>query len=105
MSERNLYQQIIDYLTLRGCYVWRNSTGARGRYRFGKKGAADILGVDPRGRAIAIECKLKDGRLSQEQIEFLSEHRRRGGLSIVACDLDDVISATAEMQSLKRRNP
>lgn len=91
MRERELYQQIIEYLTLRGCYVWRNSTGGRGRYRFGKKGAADILGVASWGQAIAIECKSEKGKLSQEQIEFLDELRNRGAIVIVARYLENVI--------------
>lgn len=101
MSERELYQQIIDYLTLRGCYVWRNSTGGRGRYRFGKKGAADILGVTPWGQAIAIECKSDKGKLSQEQIEFLDELRKRGAIVIIAKYLWDVITEYDE--AIKRR--
>ena len=93
MSERDLYQQIIEYLSLRGCYVWRNSTGARGKYRFGKKGGADILGVTPRGRAIAVECKSDTGELSLDQEVFLVEFKERGAITIVARSLDDVITA------------
>jgi 4-aminobutyrate aminotransferase-like enzyme len=99
MSERDIYQPIIDYLTIQGCFVWRNSTGARGRYRFGKKGAPDIIGVTSKGRAIGVECKSKGKELSEDQKTFIEELRKRGAIVIIAYSLDDVIIKFEEVKN------
>jgi hypothetical protein len=91
MSEKHLYQQIIHYLNLCGCYAYRASTGCRGNYRFGKKGQCDITGCTATGRRIEIEVKTEVGVLSDEQILFMAEMKKRGAIVILARSLDDVI--------------
>jgi hypothetical protein len=95
-SEQQLVNQIIAYLKINGHYVWRQNTGAmttqQGRFvRFGYKGISDILGVSKEGKMIAIECKIKNNKPTQFQTEFLSEVKDRGGISILAYSLDDVM--------------
>lgn len=60
--------------------------------RFGKVGSADIIGLSPQGRFIAVECKDKS-KATEKQIEFLEEVRKRGGIAILAHSIDDVIGA------------
>ena len=73
----------------RGFFAWNNPTGtvriAPDRWvHFGKKGSADILGVLPDGRFLAVECKSPTGRLTPEQSAFLERIRGLGGVAIVA---------------------
>ncbi len=67
---------------------------ARGAYRTNSgvgacNGVADILGVLPNGRFFAIEVKGKGDKLSDEQVEFISNIIKNGGLAFVAHSLQD----------------
>jgi hypothetical protein len=68
----------LRYLEKRGILAWNNPSGAvriaPDRWlHFGKKGSADILGLLPGGRFLAVECKAAHGRLSPEQRQFLED--------------------------------
>jgi hypothetical protein len=94
-AEGAVVKACLDYLKLRGAYVWRNNTGALRDKKnrpvfFGKTGSSDILGVLPGGRFIAVECKAPKGRLSDRQIAFLNEIERMGGVAVVAKSVDDI---------------
>jgi hypothetical protein len=85
----------LDYLKLRGAYVWRNNTGAlRDKTNrpvfFGKVGSSDIVGLLPGGRFIAVECKAPGGRPSGRQLQFLNEIERMGGLAVIARSVEDL---------------
>lgn len=86
----------MQYLSMRGHYIWRNNSGGfkvDTRYiRAGKTGSSDIIGIAKDGRFIAIECKDIKGCTTPAQEEFLNEIRVRGGYSVVAKSLDDVIN-------------
>jgi hypothetical protein len=95
----------LDYLAARGIMAWRNNSGAvkltrrdgkEGFVRFGKKGSADIIGVLPGGRFIAVECKTEKGRLSGEQTVFLENVKKAGGVAFVARSAYDVEKALKE---------
>jgi hypothetical protein len=65
--------------------VWRNSTGFAERdgrpLRFGLcPGSSDLIGIAD-GLFLAVECKLRSGRLSAEQIRFLQLVYDRGGIA------------------------
>lgn len=94
---------VISYLTLRGAYVWRNSTGALkkddGRLlRFGKVGAADVLGCLGDGRLIACEIKVGRDRLSDAQRDFKEQVQARGGIYVICRENDwqDVLGAVLD---------
>ncbi len=96
-SEHSIQITIQNYLTLRGIYCWRNNSGAlidkRGiPVRFGKVGSADILGIHPTGRFLAIEVKRPSGRYkpTPAQLEFLEAIHRYGGLCGIATSIEDV---------------
>ena len=89
---------IRDYLAIRHIDAWRINTmgvwdAKRKAYRTnaGTNGVADILGVLPGGRFLAIECKAGRGKLSPAQVEFQRSVIRAGGLHIVAYRVEDVI--------------
>jgi hypothetical protein len=103
--EGRIVQAILDYLWVKNIYAWQNRTGATkihrqgytdGFIRFGKPGSADILGVTPDGRFLAIECKTATGRVTPMQAEFLEDIRRSNGVAFVARSVEDVIAKLEE---------
>jgi hypothetical protein len=77
----------LRYLARQGITAWNNPSGAvqvrPGQWlHFGKKGSADILGILPGGRFLAVETKAPDGRLTTEQKQFLENIRGTGGLAL-----------------------
>jgi len=89
--EGAVLKTILDYLALRGVYHWRSNTGRRGGVSYGKVGSADILGILPNGRFLAIEVKRPGGVASFEQLEFLANIAKNGGVAFVADNLQTVI--------------
>lgn len=109
MTEKELEKQIIEALNLKGIFCWKNqSTGiydpTRKVFRKNKSqlnGVSDILGILPNGRFLAIEVKrpaLKPRKkeslekmATPEQLKFIDNINRRGGLAFVADNLDIVL--------------
>lgn len=100
-NETALVRAVLDYLEIRGIWAWRQNSGAfEGEYkgkkrfmRFGIKGMSDILGVMPDGRFLAIECKVKPNKPTPDQLEFLGNVKRRGGVACLCWNIDDVMDA------------
>lgn len=103
MTETQLVRLCVSYLLVKGHYCWRNNTGAtrasytdkdgrtKQRYwRAGIRGSSDILGVSKDGRFIAIECKVGKNKTTPHQELFLQEIKSRGGIALVAYDVDDL---------------
>jgi hypothetical protein len=95
VSEGETLAACIEYLAVRQIFAWRNNSGAiqvrPGQFmRFGIKGSADIIGVLPDGRFLAVEVKSAKGQLSDEQKRFLETIAANGGLAIVARSIDDI---------------
>lgn len=76
VPESQVVQDVINYLSIRGCLAWRNNTGG-GRFQnkgsntvryvqFSAPGAADVFAVY-RGYFLAFECKTELGTVSEEQ--------------------------------------
>ena len=96
--EGAVVRSCLDYLAIKQIVAWRNNTVGtfdpatkRMRRNPGRNGVADILGILPGGRFLAIECKAGKGRLSPDQVEFQRDIIRQGGLHIVAYRVEDVI--------------
>lgn len=69
------------------CRVWRNSVGSdtftHVRYGLGV-GSADLVGLTvPMGQFLACEIKTPVGRLSDEQVAWLTTARNLGGIAVV----------------------
>lgn len=103
MNETQLVRLCINYLLVKGHYVWRNNTGVtRSQYtnksgqtsdrvwRAGIRGSSDILGLSKDGRFIAVECKIKPNKTTSIQDAFLDEITLHHGYAIVAYDVDDL---------------
>lgn len=95
LSEKNIQDQIRDYLDRRGIYNRRCNVGASRMnggiwVRFGKKGDPDLFAIF-RGMHIAIEVKRPGGEQSDEQKSAMGQIRNAGAIYILAESLDDVL--------------
>lgn len=101
MNETAIVTRILDYLTLRGYFVYRNNTGAtkykdeRGRVRFvryGYVGSSDILGMTRDGKYLAIEVKTPEraNNVSPAQAKFINIVNNGGGVAFVATSIEEV---------------
>ena len=103
MPESQVVKECIVWLFLHGCFVWRNNTGGYkpegyNRFvRFGLKGSADIIGVNPRGAFISVECKSGKNDLQVSQREFREKIKARNGIYIVARGIDDLEAHKMEL--------
>lgn len=83
-----------------GIFAWKHENGAvydptRKQFRlsyskFKFKGIADIIGILPTGKLIAIECKSKTGRLTEDQKAFGERIQKWGGYWMCARCIKDV---------------
>lgn len=103
MTEQQLVNQILGYLNYKGYYCYRQNSGvSRSEYtdkkgitktrmwRSGIKGIADIVGISPKGKYVAIECKIEPNKPTLLQKLFLDEVRQRGGIAMVIYSLEDL---------------
>lgn len=100
MSEKELENQILDWLAFNKIFAWKNQTvgiydPTKKVYRMNRsahhlKGVSDILGILPNGRLLAIEVKTPTGVVSPEQKAFIEKAQSLGAFSIVARSLEDV---------------
>lgn len=99
VPEKVIQKQILQFLTAHKIFVFRiNTTGVFDPVRqvfrplsgFSLKGVADILGLLPNGKFIAIEVKTATGRQSMEQKMFEQAVIKNNGIYILARDVDDV---------------
>ena len=97
-KESDIQRAILEWLLLKKIFVWRNQTTGifdpqRKVFRTlngvgARKGVADILGIF-NGRPLAIEVKTSKGKLTDDQISFLSQFNDAGGIAFVARSISD----------------
>ena len=94
MTEQEIQKQIIDYLKIKGCLVFKhNNFGkVRGHFYHNTIGVSDIIGLNKNGKFIAVEVKKPGGKPSKEQIEFLEDVKNKNGIAILAESLDDIMA-------------
>lgn len=107
--EQNIQASILDYLAKRQIFHYRQNTGAFKRddghfYRFGSKGAPDIVCVI-HGRYVGIEVKTPKGKLSEDQVEFHRQILKAGGIVFTVRSLDQAIEAVEDALARLGRNP
>lgn len=107
-SEQQLVRAILDYLqTFQIPHAHIRNTGSIQRRRDGtlffgrsshsQRGVPDILACK-RGRSVAIECKAVNGKLSEEQTEWLKRHSMHGGASMVPRTIEEFMSAWSQLE-------
>lgn len=94
-TEKEIQKLIMEYLTLKGIFHYRQNGGAiktRGHmYKFTSiNGIPDIVAIKD-GIYYGIEVKDVKGRQNDAQIEFEKLLNAAGGVYFVARSLDDVI--------------
>ncbi len=76
--------------------VWKNATGVarfgKRTVAFGLKGSADIIGLLPGGRFLAIEVKTGNAKQNKDQKNFQIMIEKMGGLYILARSTTDVLT-------------
>lgn len=99
MTESDIQQSIRLALGRdRDVVLWRNSVGVAqtpdGRsQRFGLcPGSADLIGIGPGGRFLAIEVKTPRGRVAPEQARFIDLVRARGGIAGICRSVKDAVA-------------
>lgn len=99
--EGDLVRACLQLLRLRGVFAWRVNSGAikldKRFVRFNSiNGISDIIGILPGGRILAVEAKVGRNKTSEAQDAFLAEVRSRGGVAVVAYEVEDVEKALRE---------
>lgn len=109
MTEHELQTALMNLLTFRGIYCWRNNSGmiatGEGRYRrmirMGTAGMPDILGVfggkwgNNCGRLLGIEVKLPKNKPTFIQAQVHEELRSHGAIVWVIHSIDELEKALA----------
>jgi hypothetical protein len=98
MKEHDLQNLILDYLSAKRIFHYRNNSGAMAKeyngkkyfMRFGCPGSPDIVCVI-NGQYIGIEVKGEKGKQNDNQKDFQEELEDSGGKYILAYCLEDVI--------------
>ena len=96
-KEENLIQNaIMDYLSIRNVFHWRNNTTpiydpTRHCFRKmnSKKGVPDIICII-KGRFVGIEVKTDKGKQNPDQKKFEIDCLNNGGVYCLARSIDDV---------------
>ena len=99
ISEKQVENLILQYLNAQGIFAWKNQTvgiydSSKKVYRkpknkFHINGVADILGILPNGKFLAIEVKSPKNKVrTLMQKEFIDAINRNGGVAFFADDLD-----------------
>jgi hypothetical protein len=85
--ENVVLKACLELLVALHIFSWRNNSGAvqigERFLRYGLKGSADILGVLPSGRFLAIECKAPGGVQSPNQKWFQQKIEINGGVYLL----------------------
>jgi hypothetical protein len=104
-TEHAIQDAILRYLAVDRRVAWAKrinsgahtaeSVNAKGKpvrrfVRYGFPGCSDILGQLTDGRLLAIECKSRRGKLTDEQAAFLITVQANGGVAFVARNIEDV---------------
>jgi hypothetical protein len=93
-TEKETQKAILEYLTWKKIFHYRNNSGTFVRdshmYRFGALGSPDIICVI-NGRYVGIEIKDKKGKQNPNQIEFQKNLEKAGGVYLLAFSVEDAI--------------
>ena len=88
--ENKVVQACFQVLKAHGIFAWRNNTGCawigNRPIRYGLPGSADILGLLPNGRFLAVECKSAKGTQSNVQKTFEENITRNNGIYVLVRD-------------------
>lgn len=85
LTKGEIRESAITELTWRGHTVWiNNNLAVRKRKFIGRLGVSDVIGITKDGRWVACEIKTLNDRLSDDQIKFLNDVKKAGGIAYLA---------------------
>lgn len=85
LTKSHIRASAIAELTWRGHTVWiNNNLAVRKRKFIGRLGVSDVIGITKDGRWVACEIKTLNDRLSDDQIKFLNDVKKAGGIAYLA---------------------
>lgn len=97
-SEANVMNDCMVALSAAGCLVFRNNcgvlpdkTGRPIRYGVGNPGGADLIGIAPDGRFLAVETKSALGQPTEAQLRFIAAVQAKGGRAGIARNVEDAL--------------
>jgi hypothetical protein len=98
MTEKDLQKLILDYLSVKRIFHYRNNSGVmfseyKGKkrmVRFGATGSPDIVAVK-NGIYVGIEVKNATASQNEAQVAFQQALEKAGGRYLLARSLEDVI--------------
>lgn len=100
MKESNLLKLCQLEASKHGAVTLRNNIGAykhaKGyfiHYGVGGSGGSDLIGWTRDGRFLAIETKIIGRNPTPEQVNFLAQVNKAGGIGILAYSVEDVTKA------------
>lgn len=116
-KETAIQNRIMLALSEAGCVVWRNAVSQTWVGKVIHKdreqvtltdalpfsaglcvGSSDIIGISPSGKFLAVEVKTKTGRASKEQLNFIEQVRRSGGIAGIARSPEEALELIAHHQ-------
>ena len=86
-TEQEITRSIIRHLRACDCFVFKHWSGP-----MSKRGVSDLLGCLPDGRMLAVEVKRLGGKPTGDQLSFIKDIQRCGGLAFIADSVDAVKS-------------
>lgn len=98
VTEASVQRAVLQCLELLGVDAWRQNVGVfraehKGKVRYircGLKGQADVMGILPGGRMLAIEVKRPGKGPTADQVAFMRRVNRLGGVAFWATSSDVV---------------
>lgn len=85
LSKATIRASAITELEWRGHAIWiQNNLAVKGRKFIGRRGQSDLVGFTKYGQFLAVEIKTLNDRLSNDQIIFLNDVKKAGGIAYLA---------------------
>ena len=85
LTKATIRASAIKELTWRGNAIWiQNNLAVKGRKFIGRRGQSDLVGFTKYGQFLACEIKTLNDRLSNDQIIFLNDVKKAGGIAYLA---------------------
>ena len=90
MNEHEIQTYLLNLLALEKIMAIRINNGRRGHIKMASiKGISDIIGITPKGKFFAVECKAYNGKLSEAQTAFMDDIVKNNGLAFVVYDIGE----------------
>lgn len=85
LTKATIRASAIAEMEWKGHSIWiQNNLAVKGRKFIGRRGQSDLVGFTKYGQFLAVEVKTLNDRLSDDQIKFLNDVKKAGGLAYLA---------------------